>query len=59
MEEAASLAQLNKLEKTQLYTETETVMKYCALTSGGKHKIKGRGSKFKTRVAKHDYHSLI
>ena len=58
MEEVASLAQLNKLEITKLYAETEMVRKYCALTDNGEHKKKERGSKFKTRAAKHNHHSL-
>ena len=58
MEEVASLAQLNKLEKIQLYTKTEMVRKYYALMDSGKHKIKGRVGKFKTRAAKYKYHSL-
>ena len=53
-----SSVQLNKLEKTQLYAEYEILRTYHSLTGSGKHKLKGRSSKFKKRTTKHNYHSL-
>ena len=41
-----SSVQLNKLEITQLYAESEVLRTYHSLTGGGKHKLKGRSSKF-------------
>ena len=58
MEGVTSSVQLNKLEKMQLYAESEVLRTYHALSGGGKHRLKGRGSKFKKRAEKHDYHSL-
>ena len=54
----SSSIQLNEIKKTQLYAEAEVLRTYHALISGGKHKLKGRSSKFNKSIEKHNYQSL-